>query len=117
MKPYRASEAECRKAILEAAPPGMTVRVFAGLVRNWKQAGRRPVVYQRDSEPASGLRPTVGWAPNEIVQDNAGLFVPPDAAPGTYRLQIVLYNSATVQNLTTPSGELFTLDRVKVIAP
>ncbi|HEX7592913.1 MAG TPA: hypothetical protein VF429_01960, partial [Anaerolineae bacterium] len=72
------------------------------------------VIVQRDSEPASGLRPTIGWADNEIVQDDAGLLVPLDAAPGTYRLQIVLYNSATVQNLTTPGGEIFTLGELNI---
>ncbi len=72
------------------------------------------VIVQRDSEPANGLRPTLGWADNEIVQDDAGLFVPPDTAPGMYRLQIVVYNSATVQNLTTPNGEIFTLGELNI---
>ncbi len=72
------------------------------------------VIVQRDSEPANGLRPTLGWADNEIVQDDAGLFVPRAAAPGTDRLQIVVYNSATVQNLTTPRGEIFTLGELNI---
>jgi len=72
------------------------------------------VVSQRDSEPANGLRPTLGWAPNEIVQDDAGILIPPGAAPGRYRLQIVVYDSATVKNLTTPSGEILTLGGVDV---
>ncbi len=72
------------------------------------------VIVQRDSEPASGLRPTVGWTSNEIVQDDEGFFAPPNAAPGTYRLQIVVYNSATVQNLTTPSGQIFTVGEVRI---
>jgi hypothetical protein len=71
-------------------------------------------IVQRDSEPANGLRPTLGWTDNEIVQDDVGLLVPPDLSPGTYRLQIVVYDSATVKNLTTPSGVLFTLGDLKV---
>ncbi|MEW5718052.1 MAG: DUF2723 domain-containing protein [Chloroflexota bacterium] len=57
------------------------------------------VVYQRDAEPANGLRPTIGWVPEEIVQDDAGFFVPPDAAPGAYRLMIVVYNPANGEEL------------------
>jgi len=60
--------------------------------------------YQRDAEPASGLRATVGWAPDEIVQDDAGFFVPPDAAPGKYRLVVVVYNPATGEELTSSPG-------------
>jgi hypothetical protein len=73
------------------------------------------VLVQRDSEPGNGLRPTLGWSDNEIVQDDAGLLVPPSATPGVARLQIVLYNSATVQNLTTPQGEIFSLGELKVV--
>ena len=61
------------------------------------------VVYQRDMEPANGLLPTIGWLPNEIVQDDAGFFVPPDAAPGAYRLVIVVYNPASGEELATGS--------------
>jgi hypothetical protein len=35
------------------------------------------------------------------VQDDAGWFVPPDAAPGMYRLGIVVYNPATGEELMT----------------
>ncbi len=52
-------------------------------------------VYQRDSEPASGLRPVIGWAPGEIVQDDLGFFVPPHSAPGVYRFEIVVYDPAS----------------------
>jgi hypothetical protein len=62
------------------------------------------IVYQRDAEPANGLRPTIGWAPGEIVQDDLGFFVPPDSAPGTYRLAIVVYNPANGEELLGSSG-------------
>jgi hypothetical protein len=61
---------------------------------------------QRDAEPASGLRPTIGWAPAEIVQDDVGFFAP---SPGVYRIEIVVYNSATAQDLETPNGNVFAL--------
>ncbi|MBI5650584.1 MAG: DUF2723 domain-containing protein [Chloroflexi bacterium] len=46
---------------------------------------------QRDAEPASGLRPTIGWAPEEIVQDDVGFFA-----------------------LETPRGNVFTLGELMV---
>ena len=95
------------------APQAISTRLTVSL-RLTDAQGR--VLVQRDSEPANGLRPTVGWSDNEIVQDDAGLLVPPDAAPGVARLQIVVYNSATVQNLTTPQGEIYTFGELKIAA-
>ena len=57
------------------------------------------VVMQRDAEPASGRRATIGWGPNEIVQDDVGLFAPHSAAPGVYRVGVIVYNSASGENL------------------
>jgi hypothetical protein len=72
------------------------------------------VIVQRDSEPAGGMRPTTGWTSNEVVQDDEGILVPPDAPPGAYRLQIVVYDSATVRNLTTPTGDIVTLGELNI---
>jgi hypothetical protein len=63
------------------------------------------VVYQRDAEPANGARPTIGWAPGEIVEDDAGFFVPADAPSGAYRLVIVVYDAARGEELKLSSGE------------
>ncbi|MBM3130066.1 MAG: DUF2723 domain-containing protein [Chloroflexi bacterium] len=62
------------------------------------------VVYQRDAEPANGARPTIGWAPGEIVEDDAGFFVPADAAPGAYRLVIVVYDAGSGEEWVTLRG-------------
>lgn len=62
------------------------------------------VVMQRDAEPASGRRATIGWAPNEIVQDDVGLLTPPNAAPGIYRLGVIVYNGASGENLLPTQG-------------
>lgn len=71
-------------------------------------------ISQRDSEPGSGLRPTNGWLPNEIVRDDIGLLLPPDAPPGNYRLAVVVYNLATGENLRTRDGLSFELDKLSV---
>jgi hypothetical protein len=73
------------------------------------------VVYQRDAEPANGFRPTIGWAPDEIVQDEAGFFIPPDAAPGAYRLVVVVYNPATGEELLTPQVAAVNVATVNVV--
>ena len=70
------------------------------------------VIYQRDSFPANGGRPTIGWAPNEIVQDDVGFFIPPDAVSGVYRLVLVVYNPATGEEWMTYSGATFTLGEI-----
>ncbi|MCI0474766.1 MAG: hypothetical protein L0Y55_00810, partial [Anaerolineales bacterium] len=72
------------------------------------------VVYQRDSEPANGARPTIGWAPEEIVQDDLGFFVPPDAAPGAYRLMIVVYDPASGEELRVAGSALLRVVELKV---
>jgi hypothetical protein len=70
------------------------------------------VVYQRDSAPANGARPTIGWAPDEIVQDDVGFFVPPDTVPGVYRLVLVVYNPARGEEWMTPDGAMFALGEI-----
>jgi hypothetical protein len=66
------------------------------------------LIVQRDSAPANGLRPTIGWEPNEIIQDDAGMFIPRTAASGTYKFALVIYNSETMENLKSLDGnELF----------
>ncbi|MBI3740834.1 MAG: DUF2723 domain-containing protein, partial [Chloroflexi bacterium] len=62
------------------------------------------VIAQRDAEPASGLRPTIGWSANEIIQDDAGIFLPRDLAPGAYQLVVIVYNSITLEDLETSTG-------------
>ncbi|MBI5031816.1 MAG: DUF2723 domain-containing protein [Chloroflexi bacterium] len=72
------------------------------------------MVYQRDLEPASGMRPTIGWAPNEVVSDDIGFFIPPDASPGPYRLEIVVYDSATGENLSANGIHVYTIGQINV---
>ena len=61
-------------------------------------------IAQRDSAPASSLRSTIGWEPNEIIQDDAGTFIPLNTVPGSYLFAIVIYNSETLENLKIVDG-------------
>ncbi len=72
------------------------------------------LIFQRDMEPASGLRPTNGWVPNEIVQDDAGFFIPPDAPPGAYHLAVVVYKTQTGENLESDAGTSFAVSDLMV---
>jgi 4-amino-4-deoxy-L-arabinose transferase-like glycosyltransferase len=70
----------------------------------WDSAGQ--VAAQLDSQPASGTRPTSGWQPGETVLDRKALLLPADLPPGSYTLQVGLYDLATLQRLTlAPSGD------------
>jgi hypothetical protein len=46
---------------------------------------------QRDDEPGHGYRPTVNWAPGQIIVDTLDMPILPDAPPGKYRLIVGLY--------------------------
>ena len=47
------------------------------------------IAAQQDSEPAGS--PTTAWQPGEIIVDNQAVLLPPDLAPGEYRLLLGLY--------------------------
>jgi hypothetical protein len=62
---------------------------------------------QRDSEPGGGLALTTIWQPGEVIVDNHGLLIPSDLPPGSYRLQLGLYDLADPNGrllITTPEG-------------
>jgi mannosyltransferase len=66
------------------------------------------LVSQRDSEPGGGLALTTIWQPGEEIIDNHGLLLPSDLPPGSYRLQLGLYDLANPDNrlpITAPAGE------------
>jgi len=58
------------------------------------------VVAQQDSAPAQGMRPTTGWLPGEVISDEYTLTLPPDAAPGEYRIEVGLYEPGSGERLT-----------------
>lgn len=60
---------------------------------------------QSDGEPAHWTRPTLGWAPGEVVLDERVLEIPADAPPGPYRLVTGLYDPATGDRLALPGGD------------
>jgi hypothetical protein len=63
------------------------------------------VVGQRDSDPGGGSLLTTLWEPGQVVRDNYGLPVHPATPPGSYRVEVGLYDSETGRRLLTPGGE------------
>lgn len=83
------------------APQALAARLTISLRLNDSQ---NRLIVQRDSEPASGRRATVGWTADEIIQDDEGFIVPPDVPSGVYRTGIIVYNAATGENLKPDNG-------------
>jgi hypothetical protein len=72
------------------------------------------IAAQLDQVPGAGTRPTTSWFPEEIIADYYLLQLPVDAAPGTYRLRLGLYDAASGQRLPvsrsgTPDGDALVL--------
>lgn len=76
------------------APVSTRYKVFAQLL-----AADNSLVAQSDQFPAGGERPTTGWLPQEIITDAHTLSLPPDLAPGGYRLIAGLYNPVTGERM------------------
>jgi len=68
---------------------------------------------QHDGLPVDATRPTTTWEPGEVIADSHTLPVQPDAAPGTYRVEIGLYDAQTGVRLRTTDGA----DRVLLEVP
>ncbi len=49
------------------------------------------VVAQHDGIPAGGTRPTNQWVPGQVVQDLHGILLPKNIVPGTYQIEVGLY--------------------------
>jgi mannosyltransferase len=94
-----------------AGPTAERWKVFTHLL----DANSR-VVAQRDAEPADNLRPTTGWQAGEQVQDNYGIAIPADLAPGQYTLEIGMYQGERRATFDGKADHLV-LGRVDVTAP
>jgi hypothetical protein len=53
--------------------------------------GNGELVTQDDSLPVRGRYPLQAWAPGDMILDAHPLTLPPDLAPGTYRIQAGMY--------------------------
>jgi hypothetical protein len=49
------------------------------------------IMAQIDREPGGELVPTTIWQPGQTIVDRYGVLIPPEAAPGRYRIAVGLY--------------------------
>jgi hypothetical protein len=82
---------------LAADPAGQNPRNLVVFVHLLDAAGA--VRGQVDRQPAAGARPTSGWVAGEFIADAYAVKLDADAPPGDYRLEIGLYDPATLQRL------------------
>lgn len=69
---------------------------------------------QVDHAPGDGQRPTTGWLPDEVIVDRYTVPIAYDVPPGTYRIEVGLYEAASGQRLPAQaaSGSLLPDNRV-----
>lgn len=80
---------------------------------------------QSDSIPVEGLRQTTGWLPEEVIVDTHQIAVPDTLSPGSYLLEIGLYDPATGArvvarptdtNASGPAQDSVTLQSIVLLA-
>ncbi len=54
---------------------------------------------QKDAQPWNGARPTTGWVANEYITDTYELALKPDAAPGSYQIEVGWYDASDFARL------------------
>ena len=67
---------------------------------------------QQDNPPRQGRYPTTLWAPQEVIVDPYEIAVAANAPPGTYVLEVGMYDPATVTRLPVQSPTGADADRV-----
>ncbi|MCB0203917.1 MAG: glycosyltransferase family 39 protein [Anaerolineae bacterium] len=104
LTPMKAGDAVPVTVGWRAGPQKMDTS-FTGFVHLLNEEGR--VVAQDDHVPLQGQRPTTSWAPGEVVEDTYTLQLPADLPPGTYRLEVGLYdaNMQGLPRLRTTQGQ------------
>ena len=76
--------------------------------------GASGVVAQRDTEPADNLRPTTSWRPGEQIEDNYGIAIPEDLPPGSYTLEVGMYEGNKRSLFDGDHGDHLVLGQVQV---
>jgi len=61
-------------------------------------------VLQRDSQPSSGFAPTPEWSADQQVSDRYGMPLPANLPPGTYTVDILVFNRASGQECVFKHG-------------
>jgi 4-amino-4-deoxy-L-arabinose transferase-like glycosyltransferase len=79
--------------------------VFVHLLGPYNPATGGPVWAQDDSYPLGGGHPTTRWQPGQIVADRHQLSIPENTPPGTFQVEIGLYDARTGTRLNVAGSE------------
>ncbi len=71
--------------------------------------GQGNIVAQRDQIPLGGARPTMGWAPGEVVTGSLDLSIGAGVPPGDYSIRIGWYDAQTGERILLAEGGDFTI--------
>jgi hypothetical protein len=82
------------------APLDANLHTFAQLLN---QEGQ--LISAWDNIPQAAFAPTPSWQPNQPIQEQITLTIPPDTPPGTLQLIVGLYDPNTGERLLTDEGE------------
>lgn len=76
-------------------------KVFTHLLgQEFNPASGNPLWGQQDNEPVGGTRPTSTWRPGEVIVDGYVILLDVGAPPGSYAIEIGLYDPATGERLS-----------------
>jgi len=102
------------------APLGLSYKVFTHLIEPDQPMN---IWAQDDDVPGHGTAPTTGWVVGEVLTDTYSLTVKPETPPGTYYLNVGLYDPVTGARLPAfdaagnPMGDHVLLRAVQVGEP
>ncbi len=76
------------------APPSADYKVFVHVLD-----AERKVIAQDDGYPVNGASHTLGWQAGQVVRDAHFIDLEPDLAPGSYQIEVGLYQDGSGKRL------------------
>ena len=73
--------------------------VFVHMLGPYNSTTGGPLWAQDDSYPMGGQHPTTRWLPTQTARDRHLLLIPESTPPGTYQIEVGLYDSSTGERL------------------
>jgi mannosyltransferase len=72
------------------------------------------IVAQTDREPGGGRKPTTNWGMNEQIVDRYGVLIPEGTPPGTYAIEIGLYDFNGTRLPVSTGGDALVAANIQV---
>jgi hypothetical protein len=85
--------------------PEIDYTVFVHLLGGYNPATGGPVWAQDDRWPLDGGHPTTRWLPGQVVADGHTLALPDEMPPGSYAIEVGLYDARTGERLSVVGSD------------